>query len=189
MGQAMGTNQGNGGALYSELGPKGNRPAQFLPQFVELTQADFAANATLLTSLGLADDAARSASQSAGFSVETTPGKIEAAVGSVAAAHQLVLKKLATSPALTPENQAMFAAGALLLAQTAKGYASMTGDFVAVKKALFDAGAKARLALYAAKTMPPTVAQVREELQAIVVYAKAINITLAAEVSEAAAAM
>jgi hypothetical protein len=34
MGQASGTNQGNGGALYSGIGPSATRPAECLAQFV-----------------------------------------------------------------------------------------------------------------------------------------------------------
>lgn len=187
MGQAAGTNQGNGGALYSDLGANTARPAQFLSRFVELTQADLAANAALLTALGLAGEAGTAAAQSAGFTVETTPGKIETTVGATAAAHQLVLARLASSPELGAENQAAFAAGALGLAQAVKGYSTLTGDFVAVKKALTDAGAKGRLALYAAKTVPATLAQARQQLQAMVQFAKANNISLAAEVHQAAA--
>jgi hypothetical protein len=188
MGQASGTNQGNGGGLYSGIGPTAARPAEFLAQFVELTQADLAANAAMLASLGLADDAGRAASQAAAFTVETTPGKIEAAAGAAAAAHQLVLPKLAGSAVLTAENQAKFAAGALGMAQAAKGYSTLTGDIVAVKKALVDAGAKGRLALFAAKTVPATVTRLRQQLQAVVQFAKANNIALAAEVYETASA-
>jgi hypothetical protein len=189
MGQASGTNQGNGGALYSDLGATTMRPPEFLARFVELTQADLAGNAAVLTSLGLADDAGRAASQRAGFTAETTPGKIEATAGSAAAAQELVLTKLASRPVLTPENQAMFAAGALGLAQAAKGFTALTGDFVAVKKALADAGAKGRLALYAAKTVPSTATRLRQQLQAMVQFAKANNIPLATEVYDAAGAM
>lgn len=188
MGQASGTNQGNGGALYSGIGPSATRPAEFLAQFVELTQADLAANAAMLTSLGLAEDAGRAAAQAAAFTVETTPGKIEAAAGAAAAAHQLVLSKLAGSAVMTAENQAKFAAGALGMAQATRGYSALTGDFAAVKKALVDVGANGRLALFAAKTVPATVAGLRQELQAVVQFAKANNTALAAEVYETAAA-
>jgi hypothetical protein len=188
MGQSN-TNQGNGGALYSDLASTTRPPEEFLARFVELTQGDLAANAVLLTALGLEGDAGAAASQSTGFSVETTPGKIEATVGSTAAAHQKVLARLAGSPALSAENQAAFAAGALGLAQAVNGYAELTGDFVAVKKSLSSAGAKGRLALYAAKTVPATVAQARQELQAAAQFAKSNNIALAPEVSQAAGAM
>jgi hypothetical protein len=188
MGQASGTNQGNGGALYSGLGPAGTRPAEFLADFVQLTQTDLAANAALLTSLGLAAEAGRSQAEADGFSVETTPGKIEATVGSAGAAHQLVMTKLASSPVLSAENQATFAAGALGLAQAAKRYSEVGGNLVAVKKALVDAGQKGRMALFAAKTVPATLTQVRQQLQAMVQFAKANNITLAPEVYEIAAA-
>jgi hypothetical protein len=189
IGQASGTNQGNGGALYSDLGPATMRPAEFLARFVELTQADLAANAALLTSLGLGDDAGRTVSQRAGFTPETTPSNIEATVGAAAAAQELVLTKLASRPVLTPENQAMFADGALALVRSAKGFRALTVDFVAVKKAMVDAGAKGRLALYAAKTVPSTATRLRQELQAMVQFAKANNISLAAEVYDAAGAM
>jgi hypothetical protein len=188
MGQASGTNQGNGGALYSGLGPAGTRPAEFLADFVQLTQTDLAANAALLSSLGLAGEAGRSTAEADAFSVETTPSKIEATVGSAGAAHQLVMTKLASGPVLTAENQATFAAGALGLAQAVKRYAEVAGNLVAVKKALVDAGQKGRIALFAAKTVPATLAQVRQQLQAMVQFAKANNIPLAAEVYEAAAA-
>jgi hypothetical protein len=186
-GQAVGTNQGNGGALFSGLGANTARPAQVLSGFVELTQADLAANAALLSALGLAGDAGTAAAQSAGFTVDTTPGQIETAVGATAAARQLVLARLAGSPALAAENQAAFAAGAVGLAQAVKGYSALTSDIVAIKKAMTDAGAKGRLALYAVKTVPATLAQARQQLQAMVQFAKANNISLAAEVEQAAA--
>ncbi|WLI90380.1 hypothetical protein Q4S45_04445 [Massilia sp. R2A-15] len=189
MGQAMGTNQGNGGALYSDLAPTTRPPAEFLARFVELTRADLGANAVMLAALDLEGDAGTAASQSAGFSVETTPGRIETTVGAAAAAHQKVMDRLAGGPVLSAEKQAAFAAGALSLAQAVKGYVELTGDLAAVKKSLSDAGAKGRLALYAAKTMPATVAQARQELQAAAQFAKSNNIALAPEVSQAAGTM
>lgn len=189
MGQAAGTNQGNGGALYSGMAPTTRPPAEFLARFVELTRADLAANAVLLTALELEGDARTAASQSTGFSVDTTPGKIEAAVGATAAAHQKVMDKLAANPVLSAENQAAFAAGALSLAQAVKGYVELTGDFVAVKKSLSDAGAGGRLALYSVKTVPATLAKARQELQAAAQFAKSNNIALAPEVAQAAGAM
>jgi hypothetical protein len=59
---------------------------------------------------------------------------------------------------------------------------------VAVKKALIDVGAKGRLALFAANTVPATATGLRQELQAVVQFAKANNSALAAEVYETAGA-
>jgi hypothetical protein len=58
-----------------------------------------------------------------------------------------------------------------------------------MKQALRDAGAPGRTALYAAKTMPQTVTQIRQALQAVIEFSKANSIPLAAEVNETAAAM
>jgi hypothetical protein len=65
----------------------------------------------------------------------------------------------------------------------------LTENFGATKKALSDAGASGHIALFAAKTMPETAAQLRQELKAVVEFAKANNIALAPEVNEAAGAM
>jgi hypothetical protein len=185
----LGNELGNGGTTYSSVARTQDRSVGFMPRFVELTRAEIAANAALLASLGLAEEAKRASSLSEGFVAETTPGKVETVVGSAAAAHQQGVRKLAARPALDDANKAMFAAGALALAQAATGYSAMTENFGATKKALSDAGASGRIALFAAKTMPETTAQLRQELKAVLEFAKANNIALAPEVNDAAGAM
>lgn len=180
---------GNGGTTYSSVAQTRDRSIGFMPRFVELTHAGAAAQATLLTSLGLADEAKRTTAISDTLAAESTAGTVDAVLGSSGAAQRLVLQKLAAGPVLNDADKAQFASGALSLARAAKGYAELTENFGDMKQALRDAGATGRTALYAAKTMPQTVTQIRQALQAVIEFSKANSIPLAAEVNETAAAM
>jgi hypothetical protein len=180
---------GNGGTTYSSIEQTRDRSIGFMPRFVELTHAGAAAQATLLSTLGLADDAKRTAAISDSLVAESTPGTVDTVLGSAGEAQRLVLQKLAAGPVLNDAAKAQFASAALELARTAKGYAELTANFGDMKQALRAAGAPGRTALYAAKTMPQTVTQMREALQAVLVFSKANGIALAAEVNETVAAM
>jgi hypothetical protein len=178
---------GTGGTTYSSVEHTRDRSIGFMPQFVALTHAETAAQVTLLASLGLADEAKRTAAITDTLAVESTPGTVDTVLASANTAQRLVLQKLAAGPVLNDAAKSELTSAALSLAIAAKGYAELTADFGNMKKGLRDAGASGRTALYAAKTMPQTLTEIRQALKAVVEYSKANGIVLAAEVHETAA--
>jgi hypothetical protein len=179
---------GNGGTTYSGMSSQ-TQPENFLGRYVELTHAGAAANVTLLEALDMADDARQLASRAQGLDMKASTGDIGDAAAAAGATQRLVTQRLNAHGALGAANNATFAAGALALMQAAQDFTALTKNLGATKQALTNAGAPARVALYAARSAPDVAAQLRAEVKAVVAFADANQVTLAPEVRAAAAAM
>lgn len=179
-------NPGNGGTTYAGLQVT-TRPEEFLGKFVELAQADGAANAALLTAMGDAEAAKKVSSQLATLDTNATPADISAATAATRAARQRVTDMLAAHLTLSDASKASIASGALKLANTAHGFTLLTRNINATKQSLSQAGAPARIALLAARATPDQAAQLRAELGAMLSFAGANQLSLAPEVGQAAA--
>jgi len=179
---------GNGGTTYSGLASQ-TSPEDFLGKFIELAHADAAANATLLASLGMADAVKPGSGSVQALDMKSSPGDIANAAVTAGATHQLVTQRLGTRMTLSEADKTAFATGALALTQAARDFTGLTRNLGATKQALTTAGPPARAALYAARSTPDVAAQLRAEVKAVVAFASANQVTLAPEVSEAAAGM
>lgn len=179
---------GNGGTTYSGLMTQ-TRPEEFLGRFVELAQAEMAANTVLLNALGVADAAKPAAGAVQALDTKASTGDISKVTAAAGATHQLLTQTLGTRIQLSEANKTSFANGALALTHAARDFTELTKNIGITKQALTTAGAPARVALYAARCTPDEAAQLRAELKAVVAFANANQVSLAAEVTEAAAAM
>lgn len=175
---------GNGGTTFSDLWSSA-RPEDFLARFIELTQADMAADTNLLGALGVA----QSNKPLPALDMNATTGNITDAAAAIAASKAQTLQALAAPAAASAANQADFAAAALALTRAARDFTDLTSNIVATKKSLIGAGARGRIALHAARNATEMAAQLRTEVKAVVAFADARQIALPAEVIAAAAAM
>ena len=179
-------NPGNGGTTFAGMQVT-TRPEEFLGKFVELEKADGAANAALLSAMGDAEAAKKVSSQLATLDLNATPAEISAATAATRAARQRVSEMLAAQRPLSDASKAGLASGALDLANTAHGFTLLTKNINATKQTLAMAGGPARIALFAARATPDVATQVRAELSAMLAFASANQLSLAPEVSQAAA--
>jgi len=185
---SLAQNPGNGGTTYSGLQAT-TRPEEFLGKFIELERADAAANTLLANALHIAEAAKPAASAMQALDMQASIGEVTSAAAAAGATHQAVTQALAGRIALNDTDKANFANGAVALMQTAKEFTALTKNIGATKQALAAAGAPARVALYAARNTPEMAAQLRAQVKAVVAFASANQVTLSADVVEAAAAM
>lgn len=179
---------GNGGTTYSGLWAK-TRPEEFLGKFIEGMQADLAANTALLNALAVPEASRPPAAALATLDMKASTGDIGNATAAAGALHQLVTQSVGAHAPLSDADKAGFANAALALSQVARNFTDLTQNIGATKQALANGGARARIALYAARNASDIAAQLRAELKAVVAFATASQIALAPEVIEAAAAM
>ncbi|WP_426114608.1 hypothetical protein [Massilia sp. PWRC2] len=179
---------GNGGTTYSSLSHE-TPPEEFLGKFVELIHADQAANAMLFDAVGVAAAGRAASAVLATLDMQASTADIGSAAAAAGASHQLLTQALATAAPLSAAQQASFASGALALAQVARDFTALTKNLGATKQTLLTAGMPARVALQATRVSADIAAQLRAELKAVVGFANARQLVLAAAVSEAAAAL
>lgn len=179
---------GNGGTTYSGLWAQ-TRPEEFLGKFIEVAQADLAANTALLNVLAVPAAARPPGGALATLDMKATSSDIGNATASAATLHQLVTERVGARAPLPEAEKANFASATLALAQAARNFTDLTKNIADTKKALTAAGAPARVALYAAKNAPDMAAQLRAELKALVAFAGDNQIALAPEALSAAAAL
>ncbi|MDB5962347.1 MAG: hypothetical protein JWP59_3641 [Massilia sp.] len=173
-------NPGNGGTTFSGL-PGAARPEEFLGKFVELSNAEAAANTTLSNALGIAAPARPALDMSA------LAADIANAATAADAARQRLMQAVSAPVALNDGAKADFAAGALALMQATRDFTALTKNLGAIKQSLAMSGAKARVALYASRNTADIAEKLRAELKAVVAFAAANQITLAPEVTATAA--
>jgi hypothetical protein len=187
-GACLAQNPGNGGTTYSGLQAT-TRPEEFLGKFVELERADVAANTLLANALGIGDAARPAAGAMRTLDMQASIGDVTGAAAAAGATRQAVTQALATRIAMSATDKANFINGAVALTQAAREFTALTKNIGATKQALTTAGAPARVALYAARNTPEMAAQLRAQVKAVVAFAAANEVTLSADVVDAAAAM
>ena len=178
---------GNGGATYSDVTGK-NAWADFTPRFVTGTLDAMAAQASMMTALGLAEQAASVTAQAKDLNRDTAPGTVESIMGARAKAAQALSAKLAT-PGLTLDDakKGQFGADIDALARAIKLYEEISTDLPWMKTQLRGAGAKGRTGLFVAKSIPNYTRDMKLELAAAVAFARANSIAFAPEVNALAA--
>jgi hypothetical protein len=179
---------GNGGTTYSSLMAR-TRPEEFLGRFIEVAQADLAANTALLNALQAPEATRPSSSALASLDMKASTADISNATSAAATLHKLATQTVAAHAPLNEADKANFASAALGLSLVARNITDLTKNIAGTKQALAAAGAPARVALYAARNTSDLAEQLRAEVKAVVAFASANQIALAPEVIEAAAAM
>jgi hypothetical protein len=174
---------GNGGATYSDVTGK-NAWADFTPRFVTGTLDAMAAQASMMTALGLAEQAASVTAQAKDLNRDTAPGTVESIMGARAKAAQALSAKLAM-PGLTLDDakKGQFGADIDALARAIKLYEEISTDLPWMKTQLRGAGAKGRTGLFVAKSIPDYIRDMKVELATAVTFAKANKIDFAPEVN------
>ena len=181
-GASQAQNPGNGGTTFSGLQAT-VRPDDYLGKFIELSKAEAAATTTLSSALGL------SAAARPPLDLSASTAEVAATVAASGAAQQQLQEAMNKPAALSDANKALFAGGALALAQVARDTNEMTKNLGAIKQNLALSGGRARVALYASRNTADVADKLRAELKAVVAFAAANQIALAPQVTEAAAAM
>ncbi len=171
---------GNGGTTYSDVNNK-NQWQQFLGKFVGATGDANAAQARLMYSVGMSDQAIALAAQTKDLNSTATPGMVEQVMASrdrVAAA--LIAKLAGGGMTLDPAAKQQFGEGIDALAAAIKQYEELGTDLPYMKTQLRGAGEKARTGLFVAKSLPDYLREAKKELDAATVFARANNITFGA---------
>lgn len=174
---------GNGGATYSDVAGK-NAWADFTPRFVTGTLDAMAAQASMMTALGLSEQAASVTAQAKDLNRDTPPGMVESIMGARAKAALVLNAKLAT-PGLTLDDakKGQFGADIDALARAIKLYEEISTDLPWMKTQLRGAGAKGRTGLFVAKSIPDYIRDMKAELATAVTFAKANKIEFSPEVA------
>lgn len=178
-------NPGNGGTTFDGMQVT-TRPEEFLGKFIESTQAEAAADAGMLMALGDEQAARRVADVASALDLNATPGQIGAANDATRAAGQRIAEMLAAHAPLTEAGKAGFASGALKLANATRQFSALTRNINATKQAMSMAGARGRIALFAARAAPEHAAQLRAQLREVITFAGANQVALAPEAGSAA---
>lgn len=174
---------GNGGATYSDVNGK-NAWADFTPRFVTATLDAMAAQASMMSALGLNDQAGAVTAQAKDLRRDTPPGTVEAIMTARLAAAQALSAKLATAGlTLDDAKKAQFGADVDALARSIKLYEEISTDLPWMKTQLRGAGAKGRTGLFVAKSIPDYTRDMKVELAAAVAFANANKIAYAPEVT------
>ena len=174
---------GNGGATYSDVNNK-NQWAEFMPKFVDATGESIAAQARLLMSVGMGEQANALAAQAKDFSRAATPGMVEQLMTSRERTSQALAGKLAGGGmTLDAAAKQQFGEGIDALARAIRQYDDISVDLPGTKQQLRGAGEKARTGLFVAKSLPGYIKEAKQELAAAVKFAGANGILVAPDVS------
>ena len=179
---------GNGGATYSGMMNSKDQAGDLMGKFVAVTQNTLSADASMLAAIGQAGDADKAIAQTKklgpDLNVEVTEGVLAVQTqSSVALQRGLSDKKIAFDEA----GKRQFSDAMQTLAKSIQEYASLTKELPSVKQALKMVGNKARVAYYASKTIPGSLAEMRQTLKAAAAFAGANAIPVGAEVEQALA--
>lgn len=159
-----------------------NAWSDFTGKFVTSTLDAMAAQASMLTAVGLTEQAASVTAQSKELSRATPPGAIERIMATRAAAGKALNAKLA-GLSLEAEKKPQFSADIDALALAIKHYDQLTTDMPMLKSQLRGAGDKGRSGLFVAKSIADYKRDLRQDLAAAVAFARANNIVYAPEVN------
>lgn len=174
---------GNGGATYSDVTNK-NAWADFTPRFVTATLNAMAAQASMMSTLGMNEPAASVTAQAKDLSRDTPPGMVESIMAARGKAAQALSAKLGTAGVtIDAAKKAQFGADIDAVALAIKEYRELSTDLPYMKTQLRGAGAKGRTGLFVAKSIPDYTSALKAELAGAVAFAKANEIAYAPEVN------
>ena len=174
---------GNGGATYSDVTNK-NAWADFTPRFVTATLNAMAAQASMMSTLGMNEPAASVTAQAKDLSRDTPPGMVESIMAARGKAAQALSAKLGTAGVtIDAAKKAQCGADSDALALAIKEYRELSTDLPYMKTQLRGAGAKGRTGLFVAKSIPDYTSALKAELAGAVAFAKANEIAYAPEVN------
>lgn len=156
---------------------------EVIPNFVAATQPLIAAQANVLTALGLADQAARLKAAGAELTTGATRGAIEGVMEQQGDAAEAIADKLDDKPQLDAANTQLFAASMRELALGTAQYSTMSKELEPLRKR-WRGGGVTTGALFVAKGLPFTMKKLGSSLKAAAEYSAASKITLAPEVAE-----
>ena len=175
---------GNGGATYSDVTNK-NAWAEFTPRFVTATLNAMAAQASMLTILGMPEPAATVTAQAKDLSRDTPPGMVESIMAERSKAAVVLTAKLGAAGAtIDATKKAQIGADIDAVALALKEYRELSTDLPYMKAQLRGAGNKGRTGLFVAKSMPDYTGALKAELAGAVAFAKANGIAYAPEVND-----
>jgi hypothetical protein len=161
-----------------------NAWSDFTPRFVTASLDAIGAQASMMTALGLNEQAASVTAEAKALSRDTAPGTIETIMAARASAALALAAKMATAgQALADVKKSQFGADIDALARAVKQYEEISTDLPYLKVQLRGAGAKGRTGLFVAKSMPNYIRDLKQELAGAVAFAKANNIAYAPEVN------
>ncbi|MES2318729.1 MAG: hypothetical protein V4631_14715 [Pseudomonadota bacterium] len=178
---------GNGGATYSEVNNKTSL-ADFMPKFISASRIAIAAQASMDTTVGMADQANALTAQASEMKLDSAPGIVEK-VMDARAADALALNAKLASAGLTIDaaKKPQFTADIEDLARSIKQFEELSSDLPYMKTQLRGAGAKGRTGLFVAKSLPGYSKEMKAQLAAAVAFARANAIPFAPEVNAALA--
>ena len=158
--------------------------SEVVPNFVTTTQPVLAAQANVLTALGMGADAAKLKTASEGLTPEATRGTIDAVMELQGDSAEAIADKVDDKPQLDAANAKLFADGVRDLAIGYSNYATMSRELEPLRKR-WRGGGITTGALFVAKGLPFAVKKLGSSLKAAADYAKANSIALAPEVDAA----
>ena len=174
---------GNGGATYSEVNNK-TMMAEFMPKFIGASRIAIAAQASMGTAIGMGEQAAALTTQASELKLDSAPGIVEKVMDARNAGALAVNAKLASAGlVIDAAKKPQFGADIEDLARTIKQFEELSIDLPYMKTQLRGAGAKGRTGLFVAKSLPGYVKEMKAELAAAAVFARANGIALAPEVN------
>jgi len=168
-------------APYFDVTSK-NAWSDFTGKFVTSTLDAMAAQASMLTAVGLTEQAATVTAQAKELSRGSPAGVIER-VMAARAAGALALNAKLGGLVLDAAKKPQFGADIDALALAIKHYDQLTTDLPMLKAQLRGAGDKGRSGLFVAKSIADYKRDMRQDLAAAVAFARANNITYAPEVN------
>jgi hypothetical protein len=174
---------GNGGATYADVTNK-SAWSDFTPKFVTATLDAMAAQASMMTALGMTEQAASVTAQAKELTRDTPPGTVETIMATRTSAAQALAAKLAgAGVTFDAAKKPQFGADIDALARTIKLYEEISADLPWLKAQLRGAGAKGRTGLFVAKSIPNYTRDLKAELATAVAFARANEIQFAPEVN------
>lgn len=162
--------------------------ADVVPNFVTTTQPVLAAQANVLTALGMGTDADKLKAASVSLAPDATRGTIDTVMELQGDSAEAIADKVGDKPQLDAANAQLFAAGVRELAIGYSNYATMSRSLEPLRKR-WRGGGITTGALFVAKGLPFAVKKLGGSLKAAADYARASGIALAPEVDAAVSSL
>lgn len=178
---------GNGGGKYEGVDKVNLKPAQMVEKFVDMAQGVLGADNSLLSSVGLAEQAGKAGAEAKALTPDASRGQLESALKLQTDSGLALEQKLAAKADLNDAGKQQFSAGIGELSRGVIQYAGFSRDLNDIKKNLRPIGGANSAVIYLAKVLPTSVKELGQTLKAAVAYAKANNIAVPAEADEALA--
>lgn len=157
---------------------------EVVPNFIATTHPVLAAQASILTVLGMPAEASKLLATGAALTPGATRGTIDEMVELQGDAAGKIADRLDAKPQLDDAAKKVLADSVRDLAAGYANYATMSRDLEPLRKR-WRGGSMTSGALFVAKSLPFAVKKLGNSLKATAEYAKANNIALAPEVAEA----